>query len=63
MLSTQRHNSGNVPTEHELITIETIADFDQWIDDELARLEESFSAYVTANSAALEWPSDPDEER
>ena len=59
MLSTHRHDfCTTVPTEHDTLPIEQIAEFDQWIDEELAELEENFAEFVTRQSASLEWSGD-----
>ena len=59
MLSTHRHYScSSVPTEHETMPPDQIVEFDQWIDDELARLEDNFADFVTGQSASMEWSGD-----
>ncbi len=55
MLSTHRHySSTRLPTQHETLSYDQVAEFDQWIDEELVRLETSFAEFVTVQSAGLE---------
>ena len=58
MLTTHRHYAvytGCIPSDHEPVDVDRIAEFDGWMDQELARLEQSFASFVTGHSAALEW--------